>query len=159
MAAPAAAANLLTAGRLFCNAFKHAGVRDVFLRHASAILVGSPLCRLSSQFSRVPQMAVNGAQIFDLSKLTVRFAIQWYNMAIRPSTFEVPSKTANIVVHYFGVAPSSCLLSVKIICSGRREYPSSWELKNRFGSLIIKLRPTRCLKKRDKSLNGNRSPP
>ena len=36
---PRLPANLLTAGRLFCNAFKHAGVRDAFLLHASQILV------------------------------------------------------------------------------------------------------------------------
>jgi phospholipase A-2-activating protein len=37
--AAAPAPNLLTAGRLFCNAFKHPAVRDVFLLHASEILV------------------------------------------------------------------------------------------------------------------------
>ena len=36
---PRLPANLLTAGRLFCNAFKHAGLRDAFLLHASQILV------------------------------------------------------------------------------------------------------------------------
>ena len=36
---PRLPANLLTAGRLFCNAFRHAGVRDAFLLHASQILV------------------------------------------------------------------------------------------------------------------------
>ena len=39
----------------------------------------------SSQFSRVPQTAVIVAQIWLSSKETVRFAIQWYSMAIRPS--------------------------------------------------------------------------
>jgi len=38
--APAAPANLLTAGRLFCNAFKHPALRDVFLLNASEMLVG-----------------------------------------------------------------------------------------------------------------------
>lgn len=33
------AANVLTASRLFCNAFKHPALRDVFLLNASEMLV------------------------------------------------------------------------------------------------------------------------
>ena len=46
---PRLPANLLTAGRLFCNAFKHAGLRDAFLLHASQILV-SDESRFRSSF-------------------------------------------------------------------------------------------------------------
>ena len=46
VAGPSASApNLLTAGRLFCNAFKHPATRDVFLLTASDVLVRYlPLC-------------------------------------------------------------------------------------------------------------------
>ena len=40
--------------------------------------------QISTQFSRVLQMASNASRIETFRK-TVRFAIQWYNMAIRPS--------------------------------------------------------------------------
>jgi hypothetical protein len=49
------------------------------------LLIAKKAGGVASQFSTVPQMAINGAQICDLELTVVRFAIQWYNMAIRPS--------------------------------------------------------------------------
>ena len=54
---PATPGNLLTAGRLFCNAFKSAKVRDVFLLNASQIMVRRSFSCSSFFFRRAPSRA------------------------------------------------------------------------------------------------------
>ena len=54
---PATPGNLLTAGRLFCNAFKSAKVRDVFLLNASQIMVRRSFADASFFSHRAPSRA------------------------------------------------------------------------------------------------------
>ena len=81
---PTTPGNLLTAGRLFCNAFKHAKVRDVFLLNASQIMV-----RRFFSFSSSRPRAESLARLFvspraRLSRARHRSLVQHHAVRIVP---------------------------------------------------------------------------
>ena len=90
---PTTPGNLLTAGRLFCNAFKHAKVRDVFLLNAPQIMVrrffsfSSSRPRASRASLRIAA-CTSLARSFSLARPTSRRADRsWARVSVAGSDF------------------------------------------------------------------------